>query len=470
VLPAIFEEETDGFYYRVVKMTQHLKGGNGSVKAMGDKTGGQGDNSFDKAQRKLAERLLESDNLPESHIRMVYKAQLTMMFEGANAGYYEIKDPKTGQPVTDAATGLPVKESFHNFSPDVYLKQCHLTDDEINSFKTNSPKAYEAYRRWITAALRLEIMTELGVAGTLPSDSPPHLQKLASKLMELVTKPLPEEVRIAREVEIRTSAYKQLARALQIEFTEILKASSVPDVIRLGNLLDSAYKRIENQDTQIIGIRQDAAKFADKLRAELDTAKRETTKKENTITALNGLLGDLTKEKEDLENKLTAATKEKDLKIAESAKHLNLYTGASQLSETQKGQLKYEREQNGKLATANQDLEKKLARARAGKWTGWIAAAGASLLAVGLWNYRPSQPVIDENVPQEVITYSKDRVTVRFGDVKYDMSADRFTQIYEEFPLMQQKAGRHLTPSERKKYFDSNADKERYIKDLPKNK
>ncbi len=471
MLPAIFEEETQGFYYRVVKMTQDLKGGNGSVKAMGDQTGSQGVKSPDDWKRKLADRLLEIDNLPEDTIRMFLKGQITQRVDTANLEQYMVKDLKTGQPVIDPATGQPVKESYHSFNPEQYLAQCNLTPDEIDSFKTNHPKAFEAYRRWVSAAFRLEIGTDLGMVGTLQSDSPPHMHKLAAKIMELTTRPLTEEVRIAQQVERRTAAFEYAYRDLQREFTEILKASSVPDVIRLGNLLQAAYKRIEVQDTQITSIRHDAVEFTDKLKAELGMARGETDKKEATIVALNGLLGDLTSEKEGLEKKLVDATKARKEKTEESAKHLAWYNDREALVVNQKSQILFALEQNGKLATANQDLEKKLVRARAGKWTGWLAATGASILAVGLLVYRPSQPTIPvENVPQEVITYSKERVTVSFGDVKYEMSADRFTQIYKELGNEQQKADRHFTPSERKKYFDSTADKKRYIKDIPKDK
>lgn len=456
----MFEEETQGFYYRVVKMTQDLKGGNGSAKAMGDPSTAQDSEEWKK---NLAEKLVEADNLPEDHMRMLIKGQFTQRAHAAHLNQYEVKDPKTGQPVINPVTGAPLKESYHSFNPDQYLLQCNLTDAEIESFKTNHPKAYEAYRRWVAAAIRLEIGTDLGMIGDLPTDSPPHMQKLAAKIMEVMAKPLTEEVRIAQQVERRTAAFEYAYRELRTELVDRMRESLAPDIKKLGDLLDTTYKRIETQEKQLTNIREDAVKFTDQLKLKVAAVQAEADKKEQSIIALKGLLGDLTQEKENL-------AKDLEGKTLESAKHRKWYDDASKLSDTQKAQLAHELEKNGRLEKAKNDLEKKLSRTRAGVWTGWIAATAASILGAGLWFYQPSLHPVVENVPQEVITYSKERVTVRFGDVKYEMSADRFTQIYDEFPLMQQKAGRHLTPSERKKYFDSKADNMRYIKDLPKGK
>jgi len=402
---------------------------------------------------KLSKALVDADGLSEDQLRMFFKGSLSMIYDGANADRYIVKDPKTGEPIIDKHTGRPVEESYRAISVDQYLEQCGCAKDEITAL---NPKVYEAMRRWISTAGRMELWTNNQTIQSLPSDSPPHMQKLAANLMAWLMKPLSEELRIAREVEKRADAFEHAYRKVVRDLAEFAQRSPDEQVKTLADNIVVETKYTSGLERQIEGIRLQSDERYNRLR---DSSNRELETKKKSLQEIKDLLGDKDDEIEGLKTNVESERTEKEAKTRESAQRLRMYNDEARLTVN--------------LKVQNNTLDEKLAKARAGKRTYGRALAGVSLALAGvslalagvLYFYKPSvEPSVEKPVPVEQIGYNGKEATVQFGDEVYTMSLKKMSEIYGNIELDQKNQNRQFDPAERKKYFDDRKDKTYRVK------
>lgn len=425
----------------------------------------------------LADLIMQVDELPEDALRMLVKMQYSKMHEGAAAeGFQQIN----------------VEEAISQYGGD----------------------AREALKKYFKCWFLLNIPLEGGNMGPVPPDAPPIVQRVWKNLESLLLHPFEDEVRISTEVAKRTAVFEAAAKEYNIRFAGTLKTikaiqgtkkewaaklqeayvhleRAAKDLEELTRKYGAAEKRIETQEKQIDVMRAESERIFNLTKADYTKAQNEIEANKKLITDLSSEVDstksaneDLGKKVESLESELNSAkveaAKEKADKETYQQQSLKLHRAYDdkekdylQVNE----QVKFERseKENAKAEIELQknevelqkkqvtDLEKKLSSTKAGK-TGWLVAAAALVIAGVSLSYRPSAQTPVENVPQEVINYSKDRFTIKFGNKQYEMSADRFNEIYSEIQRDQQKAGKQFTPADRKQYFEKKIENTRQIK------
>ncbi len=445
-------------------MTQDLKSGNGSTPIMGDPV-----NAANNAEDSRNQEALDEQRRQELEAKR--QEELNALI------FADLESIKSLTPER-AVEMLQLYLIQRREGAYVPLDYRSLKADEL--IAQHGGNAHEAVKRLLNGLFLLDGMTEGKILGNLPNDVPPVLHKILTNLVNMQMRPLSEDMRVARLLAAKDSAYEQGYRHCK----ELLdKSSELSDRLlktppvdtqsqQLQAALDLAEKRIEHQNKQILTVKNMLQSRYDQKEAELRKALAASQAKDGTISALTVTNEDLTKdkerltkEKEDLEKKI----KDSETKTGETVVRVNKNMQSYEnLVKTQKEQLAYERENNQKLAKEVEKLEKDkeglekdkrglentVKYTRPTKIAGWVAAAAASLLAAGIWFYRPAQSPV-ENVPQEVHYRSKDEYVIKFGSTTYHVKPERYDEIEKEMKLEIKKVGRQLTPAERKRHYDS---------------
>jgi uncharacterized protein YoxC len=486
-------------------MAEGLKSGNGSATSMGEPEQTRKIPIHIQWKLNLAELIMQVDELPEDACKLLIKSYYTKMHEGAAAEAYQ---------------QINVEEAINQYGGDEreafkrYLKCWHLlnmpleggnlglvppdapaivkrvwknletlllhpVEDEVRISRevAKRTEAFEAaareYNIRLSGALKaLEILQgpkkELGAK---LKDAYENVQR-AAKDLEDAAKQYQAE-RTARETaEKRNETYEKQVEGLRAESERLMAAER--------KKLEAANKDIESKKALINDLSSDVeitrasneelAKRVEFLEADLKKRETELTeatiasaaerkKTEELVEKVRFLEGETTSVKGELERE----TSDRQTYQEQSGKFKKAYDDKERELIQEREKLKAERSRADEAKGKADRLEKKLNNINL-KW-GVRAGIGAVLLAAGVYFFRPPAQVAPvENVPQEVINYSKDRITVKFGSAMYEMSADKFSNIYEEIQKDQQKSGRQFTPADRKQYFEEKVEGAKQIK------
>ncbi len=335
-----------------------------------------------------ARALLEIDGLPEMHVRMVLKAEISTKFDAAAAEQYQV------------------------ISIDDAIAQCN-------------GNVREALRRHMVPWFGMAMALENGNIGTPFPDAPPIVQKTWKNYARLRMHDIPTELSIAIEIEKRMSAFEALLHELN---------KTNPIFTNLENLFK----------TYVADIQQQRRDIAQRHIVDLEKI-REL---ELSLRGADSYVKDC----------------EKDM-----ATQLRLNEKTVQRSVRLKRVVNGRKAQNDALEERAAAHAQELGKSRKVGRIGWLSAAGAALVAAGLWYFRPVQetyvqpPAVVKSVPVETIEYHHGKAEVVFGDEKFLLPLSTLSNIYVQIKNDEQASGKKLSPAERKAYFDAKADKRYHI-------